>query len=144
MVLCAEDVTEVTREVLINDGWIVKSVNYLSTPYKNSAFFTKLLIWTLKEYKKIFYIDSDAIVLRNVDHVFRCGNFCAVYRHSDHFNAGVLVVKPSLAVFNDMKSQLGILHSHDGGDQGFLNTYFERLKFATIFSEKESQPSALL
>ena len=144
VVLCTEDVTEVTREVLLNDGWIVKSVNYMKTPYKNSAFFTKLLIWTLKEYKKILYIDSDALVLQNVDHVFSCGNFCAVYRHSDRFNAGVLVMKPSLEVFNDMKSLLGTLYSYDGGDQGFLNAYFERLKFATIFSKDEIQPSAEL
>lgn len=142
VILCAEDVTEVTREVLKNDGWIVKSVNYMKTPYKNSEFFTKLLIWTLKEYKKLFYIDSDAIVLQNIDHVFRCGNFCAVYRHSERFNAGVLVVKPSLEVFNDMKSQLGTLNSYDGGDQGFLNAYFERMKFATIFSKNQIQPSA--
>ena len=142
VILCTQDVTEVTREVLLNDGWIVKSVNYMKTPYKNSAFFTKLLIWTMTEYKKVFYIDSDAIVLQNIDHVFQCGNFCAVYRHSDRFNAGILVVKPSLEVFSDMKSKLGDLDSYDGGDQGFVNVYFQRLKFATIFSRHESQPSA--
>ncbi|KAK6020451.1 hypothetical protein OSTOST_13895, partial [Ostertagia ostertagi] len=28
--------------------------------------------------------------------LFSCGSFCATFRHSDKFNAGVLVLKPNL------------------------------------------------
>lgn len=37
---------------------------------------------------------------------------------------GVLVIQPSRSVFEDMISRVSLLHSHDGGDTGFLNSYF--------------------
>ena len=42
----------------------------------------------------------------------------------DKFNAGVLVIQPNEAVFQDMVSRIAVLPSHDGGDTGFLNSYF--------------------
>ncbi|KAJ3090621.1 Glycogenin-1 [Quaeritorhiza haematococci] len=41
------------------------------------------------------------------------------------FNAGVMVINPSKRVFEDMIAKLPDLGSHDCGDQGFLNKYFE-------------------
>ena len=145
VVLCTEDVSESIKSVLRSDGWIVKSVQSLANPYKGFPsflvkVFTKLLIWTLTEYKKVIYIDSDAIVLRNIDHLFRCGNFCVAYRHSDLFNTGVLVLDPSQEVFNDMSNKLGVLGSYTGGDQGFLNVYFNEVKYHTLFNRNTSKP----
>ena len=145
VVLCTEDVSESNKLVLRSDGWIVKSVQSLANPYKGFPsflvkVFTKLLIWTLTEYKKVIYIDSDAIVLRNIDHLFHCGNFCVAYRHSDLFNTGVLVLDPSQEVFNDMSNKLGVLGSYTGGDQGFLNVYFNEVKYTTMFNKNTSKP----
>lgn len=36
----------------------------------------------------------------------------------DKFNAGVLVLRPDRAVFEDMVSKASVLPSHDGGDTG--------------------------
>lgn len=145
IVLCTEDVSESTKAVLRSDGWIVKSVQSLANPYEGFPsflvkVFTKLLIWTLTEYKKVVYIDCDAIVLRNIDHLFRCGNFCVAYRHSDLFNTGVLVLDPSQEVFKDMTSKFGVLDSYTGGDQGFLNVYFNEVKYHTLFDRNRSKP----
>ena len=147
IVLCTEDVTESTKKVLQNDGWIIKSVQSLPNPYKGFSprfvkVLTKLLIWTLTEYRKVVFIDSDALVLRNIDHMFRCGNFCASLRHSDLFNTGVIVLEPSQKIFNDMKSKLGsgCLESYDEGDQGFLNSYFPELKYSVMFNASEKVP----
>ena len=63
----------------------------------------------------------------SLDHVFKA---CDGYDFAaapdvfppDHFNAGVLVIKPSMSIF---KALLGLTkkehHSYDGGDTGFLN-----------------------
>jgi glycogenin len=42
----------------------------------------------------------------------------------DKFNAGVLVIEPNAQRFTEMLSLIGTLPSHDGGDTGFLNSYF--------------------
>ena len=146
VVLCTEDVSEDTKDVLRSDGWIVKSVQSLANPYTGFSprfekVLTKLLVWSMTEYRKIVFIDSDAMVVRNVDHLFRCGNFCASFRHSDLFNTGIIVLDPSQEVFEDMKSKLREYESYDGGDQGFLNSYFPELKYSLMFNAKGKEPS---
>jgi len=42
----------------------------------------------------------------------------------DRFNAGVLLIKPSLELFNQLKDATSRLLSYDGGDTGFLNAFF--------------------
>ena len=39
-------------------------------------------------------------------------------------NSGVLVVRPDVRVFEDMRAQADALPSYTGGDQGFLNSYY--------------------
>lgn len=42
----------------------------------------------------------------------------------DRFNAGVLVIKPSVALFDELMRKAQELASYDGGDTGFLNAFF--------------------
>lgn len=42
----------------------------------------------------------------------------------DHFNAGVMVIKPSQCVWRKMLTSIHCLASYDGGDTGFLNAFF--------------------
>ena len=114
IVLCTEEISLESRKILEHDGWTVKSIKTLSSPYKNyykrfDKVFTKLLIWTLIEYRRIVYLDSDTLVYANIDELFHCGKFCAAYRHSDLFNSGVLVVKPDLQEYRELISKIGIL-----------------------------------
>lgn len=60
----------------------------------------------------------DCLVLANVDELFQNNQLSASPECCDRFNAGVLVVEPSLNVFHDMLSKLNVLDSYDGGDQG--------------------------
>lgn len=95
---------------------------------------TKLHIFRLQVYDTILYIDADCLVVKDVSHLLDLGK---VYEESDaliaaapdifppdKFNAGVLVVRPSQAIFDNMVAQSGLLISYDGGDTGFLNAYF--------------------
>lgn len=62
----------------------------------------------------VVYLDADALVVRNMDEVFGCSGFCAALRHSERLNSGVMVVRPSAAVFSDMLSKIGRLPSYTG------------------------------
>lgn len=46
----------------------------------------------------------------------------------DRLNAGVMVLKPSASVLEDMLSKVSELPSHDGGDTGELGLYDERCR----------------
>ncbi|KAF8490391.1 nucleotide-diphospho-sugar transferase [Gautieria morchelliformis] len=97
--------------------------------------YTKLNIWTLDSIgiKSLVYVDADTLVRRNFVELFTLPyNFAAVpdiYR--DHrgftveFNAGVLFLRTSTAVFEDMLSKIGTARFPPSmAEQAFLNAYF--------------------
>lgn len=62
---------------------------------------TKVQIWTLTEYEKLIFLDADALVLRNIDHLFELDSAFAVAPDSgcpEHGNTGVFLLKPSIEV----------------------------------------------
>ncbi|CAM9286254.1 unnamed protein product, partial [Heterosigma akashiwo] len=90
--------------------------------------YTKLHIWNLVEYTRVLYIDADALVLENIDELFeRNTNFAAApdIFPPDKFNAGVLLIEPNKAIYSDLLSCIDSLPSYDGGDTGFLNSFFK-------------------
>ena len=75
----------------------------------------------------MFYIDADCLVQASPEDVFpRDVTFAAApdIFPPDRFNAGVLLIKPSMDTYNDMMTKTESVISYDGGDTGFLNTYF--------------------
>ena len=132
VVLCTENVSAESRRILESDGWTVKTI---ATPYANyPKQFSKFLIWTLTEYRRIVFMDSDTLVYANIDELFRCGKFCAAYQHSDLFNSGVLVVKPDLQEYRNLITKIGIYPSNAISDEEVLNYYYRRLTFAQMFN----------
>ncbi|RYQ91037.1 hypothetical protein Ahy_B09g096909 isoform B [Arachis hypogaea] len=53
--------------------------------------------------------------------------------HSERMNSGVMVVEPSISLFNDMMNKVNTLPSYTGGDQGFLNSYYLEFPNAHVF-----------
>jgi glycogenin glucosyltransferase len=88
--------------------------------------FTKLRAWDLTDLDKVVLLDADTIVLRNIDDLFERPEFAAApdFFLPDRFNSGVMVLKPSAAVFRAMLDRLASASSYDGGDQGFLNRFY--------------------
>ena len=136
--LCMPDVPEYHRKILRREGWIIRTVNALPKTCVGDHVYTqyiaKLQFWLLTEYRRVVYIDSDAIVQRNIDELFSCGEFCAAYRHSDLFNTGVVVLKPSEQTFWNICSKIQSIGSFTNGDQGFLNTLYKDMKKVSMFS----------
>ena len=115
---------------------------------------TKLRLFELDSYDTILYIDADCLVLKDISHLLsladgsqtttttttptthankRRGLLAAApdIFPPDKFNAGVMVLRPSKDVFDDMISRLPCstdnetkCTSYDGGDTGFLNSYY--------------------
>lgn len=88
--------------------------------------YTKLRMWELTEYDRLIFIDADAVVLGSLAELMEGADFAAApcVTAPDLFNSGVLVITPSQSCFDDMMGQVGRLPSYDGGDQGFLNSYY--------------------
>ena len=121
-----------TRLVTMCDSMV--EVDSIMCPYKGgheaswtNSELTKLHVWNLIQFRKIVYVDADVLILENIDELFRItGKFAAApdIFPPDKFNAGVMVIEPDSSVFERMISLVGILPSHDGGDTGFLNSFF--------------------
>jgi len=132
-------------DFLENEGWEVQIILSIANPDKsrkgsyNEWNFTKLRMWTLN-YGVVIYLDADTLVLQNLDYLFhvpfREGEVLAVgecgytqlqsdcISHSE-FNSGVLVLHPSAKTFKLMVEAMPNLPSATGGDQGFLNLFFQ-------------------
>jgi glycogenin glucosyltransferase len=92
--------------------------------------FTKLHIWSLVEYERVVYLDADMLVMEDIGDLFTRDlgtlGFAAApdVFPPDKFNAGLLVLTPDIARFNQIILSLHTLPSYDGGDTGLLNAIF--------------------
>jgi glycogenin glucosyltransferase len=141
IVLLTPEVTESSRDKLSSmkamgsSGKLVEIIEVPAIPNPNAkvhvegwinAGYTKLHIFNLTQFSKIVYIDADVLVLKNVDELFDRPGLSAApdVFPPDKLNAGVMVVEPSASIFEEMMAQIETLTSHDGGDTGFLNSFF--------------------
>jgi hypothetical protein len=112
-------------------GWRTLVVARIANPHSGSHnfqrrldyVFTKLHLFSLVQYAKVVYLDTDVVVMRSLAPLFRCGDFCAVMRRT-YFNSGVMVVTPDAETFADLLRLRNKLPSYNAGEQGFLNEYF--------------------
>ncbi len=63
------------------------------------------------------FIDADAVVIKNIDELFKYDEMAAAPECCDRFNTGVFVAKPSKRTMNDMLSKINTLPSYDNADQ---------------------------
>ncbi|GAQ84466.1 glycosyl transferase family 8 [Klebsormidium nitens] len=141
VVLASEGVPQDWIDTLESEGARVLSVADVPNPYRGRAgvqprfarALNKLLAWRLTEYARVVQLDADNLFLRNVDELFACGDFCAVFINPCIFHTGLMVLKPSLETYADMLKQLETAPSFDGADQGFLASYFPDLLDCPMF-----------
>lgn len=134
LVLVTPDVPEAGRAELAALGWEVREVEPIENPRPESHqffpryahSFNKLQAWSLSDFDKLVVMDADTIALQNVDDLFARPAIAAApdFLLPDRFNSGVMVIEPSTEIYENMLEALFELESYDGGDQGFLNTFF--------------------
>ncbi len=133
--MVTEDVSQEARARLMEQGWRIRNVEPVRNPSPATMqlfprfdnVFTKLRAWELTDFDKVVFLDADTLVLQNIDELFDRPEIAAApdFFMSDRFNSGVMVLAPSQRTFDRMVKALSSADSYDGGDQGFLNSYFE-------------------
>lgn len=94
--------------------------------------YTKLRMFDLVQFDKIVFLDADTLVCNPIDDLFNKPHMSAVntggmlpeFSDWQHLNSGVMVLEPNTLLFEDFMRKKNILPSVDGGDQGFLQSYF--------------------
>jgi lipopolysaccharide biosynthesis glycosyltransferase len=98
---------------------------------------TKLQLWTMLEYEKIFYVDLDVIFMKNIDDVFEHNpdfhQYLGTYdwgrwspAGTQKLNGGVFMLKPSLETFRFLLQKRLDVHSFRAveAEQGLFNSLF--------------------
>ena len=110
-------------------NWDFSSWNYT---------FDKIRIWGLTQFEKIIFVDSDIIIVRNIDHLFEREAFTAslagvlfpTNHNLDFLNSGLMVVVPDLEIEHkmvDLAQRIIPQMQYDGkpvGDQDIINAYY--------------------
>ncbi|KAK9137263.1 hypothetical protein Sjap_007857 [Stephania japonica] len=147
VLLADESITNKSRKALSFAGWKIKDITRIRSPYAkedsyNKWNYSKLRIWQLVEYDKVIFIDSDLIVLENIDKFFRFPQLSARGNDKVLFNSGIMLIEPSKCVFDTLMKKRHALVSYNGGDQGFLNEAFtwwhrwpSRMNYLKIYYE---------
>ncbi|KAH9689159.1 putative UDP-glucuronate:xylan alpha-glucuronosyltransferase 4 [Citrus sinensis] len=132
-------------------GWKTKWISRIRSPFAkkdsyNEWNYSKLRVWQLIEYDKIIFIDSDLLVLKNIDEFFFYPELSAAGNDKVLFNSGVMVMEPSLCKFEDLMLKSFKVSSYNGGDQGFLNEVFtwwhrllKRINHFKVFSKQDDK-----
>mmetsp|Transcript_86680 Transcript_86680/g.240371 ORF Transcript_86680/g.240371 Transcript_86680/m.240371 type:complete len:587 (-) Transcript_86680:65-1825(-) len=92
----------------------------------------KLQIWTLTEFEKLIWLDSDAIVFRGLDWLFerdwmyaqRDDWFCKLKQ--PHVCSGLMLVFPNKDDYKGLLEYAETLPELPGGDQQLIAQYFEK------------------
>mmetsp|Transcript_7207 Transcript_7207/g.44844 ORF Transcript_7207/g.44844 Transcript_7207/m.44844 type:complete len:557 (-) Transcript_7207:420-2090(-) len=148
LVCIASDASEDSIRTLEEDGWkvvVAETIQNPSTgpghkfPKRFWGVYTKLSIFKLP-YKKVIYLDADTIVVNSIEDAFECGGkmgFCVNLKHSEHMNTGVMVVSPSIQMFQLMMDNIATTPSYTGGDQGFIDNFFADFASAPVFQPEQ-------
>jgi glycogenin glucosyltransferase len=120
----------------VNDTWVtilsqwwrvIQVPNYKPYPAFRRSW-AKLHLWDRTEYRKIVYLDTDLVILGNLDELFEYSMLSCV---SDSMppqicNTGVMVIEPGQGLFAEMKAAVIARQLFQGvGDQGFINAFFD-------------------
>jgi lipopolysaccharide biosynthesis glycosyltransferase len=134
VVMVTADVSPATRTRLAAEGWTLRDIEPVKnpTPALQQLFprfegtFAKLRAWELTDFDKVVLLDADMVVLRSIDDLFDRPELAAApdFMRPDRFNSGALVLEPSRDKLARMLQKLAEAPSYDGGDQGFLNSFF--------------------
>jgi alpha-N-acetylglucosamine transferase len=139
VVVVNETIDEEIIQKLISKGCkIIKRPRIVATNIKNTLYpqwnntFDKFNIFDLTEFDKIVYLDSDMLILRNIDELFDLPNLSATiagklyYTDWTDINSGMMVIEPKKGILEGLKE---ILYSEKFkvgfGDQNIIEAYFD-------------------
>lgn len=113
---------------------IAKSISEINKKYGVSNWtqtFAKLSMFDLVEYDKLVFLDSDMMIMKNIDHLFQLDAFSAVvagqaypgHETWRHLNSGLLVVEPEPGLKERLVATIPSEVSKPLGDQDIIQAY---------------------
>jgi len=161
VVVVTPEVSEDVRQVLMQMCVVVRETDAIRTPTPimnqikgldamdigRKDMMTKLMVWSMDEYEKVVYLDSDLIVLRSMDelweHTVHFGQILAPARsYSDpqNFGAYLMLLHPGVDTVKQMRDRMKFeedvvlkedkdvahvkLRQANWVDESFLNKWF--------------------
>ncbi|XP_058089387.1 UDP-glucuronate:xylan alpha-glucuronosyltransferase 2 isoform X2 [Magnolia sinica] len=129
IILLDRSISQEKRQALIESGWKIREIERIRNPKaENNSYneynYSKFRLWQLVDYDRIIFIDSDIVVLRNLDILFNFPQMSATGNDDVIFNSGIMAIEPSNCTFQILMDQRDEVVSYNGGDQGFLNEVF--------------------
>ncbi|KAK6150616.1 hypothetical protein DH2020_015548 [Rehmannia glutinosa] len=129
VILVDDSISDYHRSGLELAGWQVRTIQRIRNPKAekdsyNEWNYSKFRLWQLTDYDKIIFIDSDLLILRNIDFLFQMPEISATGNNGPLFNSGVMVIEPSNCTFQILMDHINEIESYNGGDQGYLNEIF--------------------
>ncbi len=143
--VCSRNISEKDTNILKKEGISCKrlsksAIEGVEIPnadnYSHWNFtFDKLLLWSLVEYDKIVFLDSDMIVLNNIDELFEKKAFSAVqagYLQNNlwvRLNSGLIIIEPNNNICQQLLRQLPLTiaqftnKGRNVGDQDVINDF---------------------
>ncbi|CAL0300088.1 unnamed protein product [Lupinus luteus] len=132
-------------------GWKIRRIKRILNPFAkkgsyNEWNYSKLRIWQLTMYDKIIFLDSDLLVVKNIDDFFTYPQLSAAPNDLVLFNSGLMVIEPSMCMFEHLMMQSLKVKPYNGGDQGFVNEIFtwwhrlpRKLNYLKFFQKKNEK-----
>jgi alpha-N-acetylglucosamine transferase len=133
--LINESISDRTKQILDYFGIkykLVNKVNYSSSTYNRWNYtFDKLNVFSLTEYDKIIYLDSDLLILKNIDDLFNIKRFTMtsdIPFYYDKLNSAVMIIKPNIDDYNglvELAKKYDEEKKDNIGDQNVINDFFK-------------------
>lgn len=121
------------------EGEVSSNTKQLGWDYSNWNYtFDKIMMWSLSQFEKVVFLDSDMLVVKNIDHLFECPSFTAslagvMYpgnKGISILNSGLIVFVPNPSIVKEMLSIAQIMipqmqrENKPLGDQDIINAFF--------------------
>lgn len=112
---------------MLSTFWEIRYINVFKQHSSSRVSWGKISIWNLTEFSKVLYLDSDTIVIRPVDELFKFKELsCAPDPNIVQFcNTGVMIIEPNQQKLADImyfaKNTKELMNI---GDQVYINKFF--------------------
>ncbi|MGL6132090.1 MAG: glycosyltransferase [Fusobacteriaceae bacterium] len=137
----SEIIVKYIESKIVLDKKLIKSNQDKKFSHWNNTF-DKLYIFECIEYKKLIYIDSDMLILKNLDYLFEANHMSATiagksYPGNENFkglNSGFMIVVPENGLTNKMINLIPkvIKKKLNVGDQDIIQEYYKNWNQTTL------------
>lgn len=128
---------------------LINSITYNSNKkmerWNNS--FDKLNVFNLTEYNKLIYLDSDLLILNNIDNLFEINRFTMVPDipfNKEKFNSALMIVIPDNNIYKaliELTDTMNESNTDYVGDQTIINEYYKDKNVITLDKEYNTMKS---